>query len=168
MALDHMVKLVVASVFGIISFVCWRYWPGFRNFLNTEHNFNLPLWQWGCIVIGIFILPFIILGILRAISCIRKREASPETPDEELLTDANDIIGSLYHWLSPQSSYLEQEKVPKRWFFRTIDDALKLAPGSAKKYLTEVLKNNVENFRIEIGNEGEETILVRYRPPQIL
>ena len=167
MALDHMVKLVVASVFGIISFVCWRYWPGFRNFLNTEHNFNLPLWQWGCIVIGIFVLPFIILGILRAISCIRKREASPEVPDEKLLTKCDDINNSLYYWLNEQTNFLSQKKVT-RWYFSKIDNLLKLVPGSAKKYLPEVIKSNINNFRIEIGNEGEETILVSYRPPQIL
>ena len=97
----------------------------------------------------------------------KKSKAPTATSTEKPLTNPDDIINSLNYWLHEQINFLRQKEVT-RWYFSKIDSILKLVPGSEKKYLPEAAKSNINNFHIEIVNAGEKTILVRFRPPQIV
>lgn len=103
-------------------------------------------------------------SIVDQIKNVLNEKPTPATSTEELLTDPDDIINSLHYWLNEHTAFLRQKK-ETRWYFNLIDNHLKLAPGSAKKYLTEAINNSIRKFHIEIVNEGEKTILVRYYNP---
>ena len=158
---EHIASVIATATVGtfflIISFV-------FKTYLTTVHTFILPLWGWITITAIVAGVPLVVVLI---IEWLRKPKAPTATSTEKLLTNPDDIINSLNYWLHEQISFLSQKKVT-RWYFSKIDNLLKLAPGSAKKHLPEAMKSSINNFRIEIVNAGEETILVRFCPPQIM
>lgn len=160
--IDPIVKRILGVILGSSLVVVFKDW--IWKHLTTTHTADIPLWGWITIIAIIAGVPLIVVLI---IEWLRKPKAPIATSTEKPLTNPDDIINSLHYWLHEQTNFLGQKKVT-RWYFSKIDNLLKLVPGSEKEYLSEAIKSSVNNFRIEIVNEGEKTILVRFCHPQIL
>lgn len=93
------------------------------------------------------------------------KKPTPVTSTEKLLTDPGDITNKLIWWLGQQCEFVltqTRHNQPVVWHFSVIDERNKLSPGSAKKYLPEILNSNESPFPAIVENVSPGTIRLKY------
>jgi energy-coupling factor transporter transmembrane protein EcfT len=156
---SHIAAVIATTIIGafilIISFV-------FKTYLKNVYTFTFPLWGWLAIITVFAGVPLILFLI---INWLRNSKSPPATSIEKRLTDPGAITDKLIWWLGQQRGFVciqTEFKQPVVWHFSVIDEKNKLSPGSAKKYLPEILNSSESPFPARVKNVSSDTIRLEY------
>ena len=136
--LEHWVVTLLGSGGIVTTFFAWICRTFLKDWLLTKHSLELH----GLVFILVFL---VIAGLPILLFMLVKKK-----PKRELLTDANDIVGTINDWFNNRHFYCRFKK-EKSIFFSKLDDDLGIKKGASRKYLPILAQSN--KYGIEIGKK---------------
>jgi len=127
---DHLATIVAGVIISACSAFCIIFW----EWLKTIHSLEMPGWAWVIIALGISTMPVLIVFLIMR----QKKEK------KKVLTGETDVKNALRQWF--RKRYVEHTfwaimgDKNEIVHFSSLDQKLGLAPGSAKRYLEDVVE----------------------------
>jgi hypothetical protein len=139
---------VIGAAIG--SWLLLLYRTHLKDWLLSTRYVEMPGWAWVLIALGISTVPALLVFLIMCWKTQRRKR---------VLTDETDIKNVLKQWF--QQRYCEDWGDPisqDTVNFSILDRKLGLLPGSAKRYLDDVVS---KFFHWRTLNEGQDTVEIR-------